>query len=338
VPPGFTTHSDPVAGFAIDYPAEWFITVPPVESRPNAQAYTASLRSISPVSARPRGEPFPPDETGIDVTVWRTKATSFDEAVQERRTEIQNSELGTQITSEEFWTLSGGLPAVRWQLETAQAGTVAEVMTLLNGNRIMVDGMGNLAPFDAIARSLRPIAQGGSGVAPAIPVSTPGAGTTYPYAALGVSLVIPAEWELCTNTDLSRLFCRKQAELGGPAFPRFYLTVLPSGFTNEDASAYNFISEDVVKAVMGLPVGQSLATNALPEYSTFTRLPDTTVGDLPAVVIENARVWEGGPNTKDRRVLVKVGAAIYMLGTYYETTDELAEFEQALAGVTITAR
>ena len=42
------------------------------------------------------------------MTVYRTKATTFEEVVRERREEILNSELGTKITGEEYWTLPGG--------------------------------------------------------------------------------------------------------------------------------------------------------------------------------------------------------------------------------------
>ena len=37
----------------------------------------------------------------------------------------------------------------------------------------------------------------------------------------------------------------------------------------------------------------------------------------------DGKVWEGGQNTKDRRVLVKVDTSVYMFGTYYETAAEL---------------
>ena len=168
-------------------------------------------------------------------------------------------------------------------------------------------------------------------------IDYPAGWSTYTDAALGASLAVPLEWEVCQNTGWSRLFCLKQAAAGGPAFPRFYVTVLPQGFTNADASAYNFISEEHVKALMALPVGSSRATNDLPAYSTFTRLSDTTVSGLPGVVIENPKVWEGGTSTRDRRVLVRVGTSTYMLGTYYETPAQLEEFERVLGGVRISA-
>ncbi|MGE5602992.1 MAG: hypothetical protein ACM30E_08070 [Nitrososphaerales archaeon] len=337
VPAGFTTYRDAAAGFAIDYPAGWSITAPPVEIRPQAQAYTASLRSDPQSSVHPGGQPIAPGETGIDVTVVRTSAATLDEALAERRAEILSSELGVTITEEFEVELPGGLRAVRRQLDTAQVGTVAELTTFLNGKRIMVTGMGNLDRFDMIARSLRPIPQGGSGESPATPTGTPGAGTTYSDAELGFSLAVPAGWRLCQDSGFSRLFCRVPAP-SGPVFPRFYVTLLPPGFTNADASAYNFMSEADVAALTALAAGQSYTTAGTPGYSTFARLPDIVVDERPAVVVENAKVWEGGPGTKDRRVLVKVATGTYMFGTYYQTAEELAEFENALEGVRISAQ
>ena len=48
-------------------------------------------------------------------------------------------------------------------------------------------------------------------------------------------------------------------------------------------------------------------------------------------MIENHKVWEGERGTRDRRVLLSRGAGTYMLGTYYETPEELGVFEQVLA-------
>ena len=150
------------------------------------------------------------------MTVVRTQATTLEEALAERRAEILNSELGVTITSEFEVELPSGLRAVRRQLETAQAGTVAELTTFLRGNRIMVTGMGNLDQFDAIARTLRPIDVEPSGTGTPTAVGTPVAGMPYTDAAFGFSVVVPAEWELCQDSGLSRLFCRKQDEAERP--------------------------------------------------------------------------------------------------------------------------
>ncbi|MBE2236003.1 MAG: hypothetical protein IAE85_21105 [Anaerolinea sp.] len=52
---------------------------------------------------------------------------------------------------------------------------------------------------------------------------------------------------------------------------------------------------------------------------------------VTGVAVEAARVWEGAPGTRDRRVLLRRGSTLFMLGAYYETPEELHTFEQALA-------
>jgi len=81
-------------------------------------------------------------------------------------------------------------------------------------------------------------------------------------------------------------------------------------------------------------VGEALALDPNTEFSTYTRLTDMPVAGEMGAVIENTRVWEGGPETKDRRVLVRHGTATYMLGVYYEKAEELEAFHAILASLT----
>ncbi len=60
------------------------------------------------------------------------------------------------LLTEANWTLPGGLKAVRWQVESA-FGQAAVVVTVINGQTVMVSGFGDEAVFDAVARTLRPI-------------------------------------------------------------------------------------------------------------------------------------------------------------------------------------
>jgi hypothetical protein len=125
------------------------------------------------------------------------------------------------------------------------------------------------------------------------------------------------------------VFCGGE-DTGGPSFPVFFITVIPSGFDNADASAYNFLQEEALQELVNLEVGSSMATEAIPEYYTFTRLPDLTIGGEDFVLVENTRVWEAPAGVKDRRALLAAGGNLYMLGTYYETVEELETFETVL--------
>lgn len=163
-------------------------------------------------------------------------------------------------------------------------------------------------------------------------VALPADWQSYRDSELGFSLTHPREWEICTTTEHSRLFCDTNNQSGGPSFPLYYVTRTPPNFTNQDASAYNFVTPATIQAFANLKVGASLTSGEPnPEFSTFTRLPDATVNGETALVVENARVWEGGAKTKDRRVFVRHGDDWYMIGTYYESPAELARFEDVLA-------
>jgi hypothetical protein len=160
--------------------------------------------------------------------------------------------------------------------------------------------------------------------------AVPGDWLDYTDEKLGFSFAHPSNWELTQGTGQSRLFHLKQTEPTGPTFPIFYVTVIPAGFTNADVSAYNFWSTDEVAAALAPKVGASGEVNGAAGYNIYTRLPDITMDGLPGVVVENAHVWEGGADTKDRRVLIVSDGTVYMLGTYYATPEELEVFEQVM--------
>jgi hypothetical protein len=154
-----------------------------------------------------------------------------------------------------------------------------------------------------------------------------------PYAddVFGFSLMHPPSWELTQQTEQSRLFNVKQTEPTGPTFPVFYFTVMPEGFTNETAEAYNFWNAEEVAAALALEVGATGEIHGAPGYNTYTRLPDVVVDGVPGVVVESERVWDGEPDTRDRRVLVVRGDTVYMFGTYYKAPTESRVSEQILA-------
>ncbi len=82
--------------------------------------------------------------------------------------------------------------------------------------------------------------------------NTPTSGQTHADPAYGFTLTYPAQWEICQTTEHSRLFCLTQTEPRGPGFPVFYVSIIPAGFTNPDASVYNFIAEEKLRDVWAL--------------------------------------------------------------------------------------
>jgi hypothetical protein len=150
---------------------------------------------------------------------------------------------------------------------------------------------------------------------------------------LGYQLAHAPDWELTTTTPYSRVFTRRGTE--GPSFPVFYVTVVPNGLTNEQADAYNFVAAETLRSLASLAIGSSTAFDAIPDYSTFTRLENTSVNGREALVIENSQVWEGGQDIKDRRVITPGQDKVYMLGTYYDSPDDLENFQKALGAFQI---
>ncbi|MGH2523897.1 MAG: hypothetical protein ACRDH2_15435, partial [Anaerolineales bacterium] len=108
--------------------------------------------------------------------------------------------------------------------------------------------------------------------------SQPANWQTYSDPTYGYAVAVPPEWEVCTETEHSRLWCAPSAQPGAPSFPAFYVSVTPAGFTNTDASVYNFFSEEVVRSLAALPVGEAYTIDSpIPEFTTYTRLTDIVV-------------------------------------------------------------
>jgi len=161
--------------------------------------------------------------------------------------------------------------------------------------------------------------------------------------ALGVQFTRPASWEQCQVTALSRLYCVAGPPTENPvAPPAFYITLLPPGFMNEDASAYNWWAPDELAAAFAAAVGEQFTSPRAPtgyeQYHRYARLADVTVDGLSAIVVENERPWGIAAGTKDRRVLVRLGAGALVLGTYYTTDSELLIFEEVVAAFRIGTR
>jgi hypothetical protein len=157
---------------------------------------------------------------------------------------------------------------------------------------------------------------------------------TFTEPTYGYTVSFPGEWEPCTETRYSRLFCEIQEEpagLGPP--PRLYISVIPQDSTNADGEVYNFMPGETIREFLSLPAGESRLKepNAFPpEYFTYTRLPDRTVAGRTAAVIENAKVWEAPEGTKDRVYLIVTEGVTYMIGMYYETPEQQEMFETVL--------
>ncbi len=152
----------------------------------------------------------------------------------------------------------------------------------------------------------------------------------------GVQFARPGNWEQCQVTGLSRAYCVAGPPTENPiAPPAFYFTLLPPGFMNEDASAYNWWSPDELAAAFATGIGEQFTSPRAPagyeKYHTYTHLADVMVDGFSAIVVENERPWGIAVGTKDRRVLIRLGAGALVLGTYYRTEEESQAFEEVAA-------
>jgi hypothetical protein len=148
-----TTYTDDLAGFSLDYPADWFIDASAAANADQAFAYSVGIATWdlrnppTPSGKNPNG--IPEGGTKIDVNVVREQKTLEEVAAQQAE-----NESGSPILARKDVTLAGGLPGVILDVE-GFAGPIRTLITTLNGNVIYVSGYGNLENFEAIALTLR---------------------------------------------------------------------------------------------------------------------------------------------------------------------------------------
>ena len=139
-----TTFTGELAGFAIDYPADWFTIGAPDEA---ASAYAITLVSYDPNTVT-GNEGQIPGENKIDIYV-QPDITGLDTLAQQNKEEVT-------LVNETLWELDG-IPAHRMQVIGRFGDEVDILCVILNGRGITLAGFGDSAQFDAVARTLRPL-------------------------------------------------------------------------------------------------------------------------------------------------------------------------------------
>jgi hypothetical protein len=143
------TYEDPVAGFALDYPASW--TVGPTEqySRGGITAFTSWSRPAD----RPPGE-TPPGETRMDVTVQQWDPDNDLEAFIAQRKGAWDAS-GTDVVSDSHWTRADGRSAVGFVVRGSDGAEAYFFFTTLGGDYLVISGSGDTALLAEIAATLR---------------------------------------------------------------------------------------------------------------------------------------------------------------------------------------
>lgn len=181
------TYRDPVAGFELDYPTSWNLTPIGDEAKKNSIIYSATIFSFAPGQGGSEG--IPPGASKMDIGVIKNGAQSLRASLDMRKQEFANGGLDQKIQSEQEWVLEGGLKAVRLQV-SSRFGESVEVLTALNGNTILLGGLGDPKLIDTIARTLRPIDTSSN--------DTP----QYRFEEGAFSLQLPASWQAFGPTKI----------------------------------------------------------------------------------------------------------------------------------------
>jgi LysM repeat protein len=152
------TYRDQVGGWEIDYPDTWSLTDVTEQIRQESVGYSVTITSWQP--QEPGIEGIPEGGSKVDIGVTRDGATSAEAAIEARRAEITAGDMGNRILFEEPWDLTSGLSGVHWMIQTANGETIHEFVTAINGNRIVISGLGDESQFEQIVSTLRPFEAG----------------------------------------------------------------------------------------------------------------------------------------------------------------------------------
>jgi|GEM_PF-904360 len=143
----WATHRDGEIGYALDYPADWYVR--------GGSGAVAVLTSFEPDEAGHGG--IAADQTKIDILVVdevpedQSELQALQDLIDEAETEA------SRVVRQEQWPLAGDLPATRLQIESESVGEVALLLTVMHGRDLVLAGYGDLTRFDEIACTLRPL-------------------------------------------------------------------------------------------------------------------------------------------------------------------------------------
>ncbi len=136
--------ADPYAQIQLSFPAGWSIT--PVDEAIKAEANSYITLIESPPDAVPSGIPM-----RLELVVLKG-GDNYEKALELRMEELRGH--GWVAERSEGLNLPSGEPANIFWLTTPE-GQIAQMVTVINGNTILLTGMGDLFLFNPIAASLQ---------------------------------------------------------------------------------------------------------------------------------------------------------------------------------------
>ena len=160
--------------------------------------------------------------------------------------------------------------------------------------------------------------------APPTPTVPPGWERYTDSGQCGYAIDHPSNMEGAKQDTYSSILSPTAAEPGGP-FPNFiYISVIPDDFPrsgDEPGIIYNYDPAES-RTLLNMQVGESGALRDDPTtapWFTYTRLPDTTLGDQAAQTYENTQPWEFPLGTKEIRYYLQGDGCTYLIGGYLAT-------------------
>lgn len=142
-----STYTDTATGITVDYPAAWSLTEPTEAIKATSQTYSATVHSWTPEPGGQGG--IPAGGTKFDLTVVKEGPTDLD-AFAGAHPEWAPPDAARVA-------LRSGQPAIRLELADTQGGPGPTVqwLAVIEGQPVILSGVGDLALVDAVAQSLR---------------------------------------------------------------------------------------------------------------------------------------------------------------------------------------
>jgi hypothetical protein len=150
--PMFQTYMNSDAGFAFDYPIDWYH-----QEFAGAAPFGFGLTTYDP--AFPPTQAAPDDPSVISINFGLLPPAHNIESVAEwavqYRREIEHN--NRQLQAEELLTLPSGLQAIHFRVISRSGMTVDRVLVMINGQRLVIGAQGDFQQVRQVLGTLRPL-------------------------------------------------------------------------------------------------------------------------------------------------------------------------------------
>jgi hypothetical protein len=159
---------------------------------------------------------------------------------------------------------------------------------------------------------------------PPTPTVAPGWERVEKQGECSYVIDFPAEMDTTSQGMYSSIWSHTSQEPGGP-FPNFvYVSVIPDDLPQSGGGEEIIYNYDPVetRTLLSMQVGESHSLREDPNLTswfTYTRLPDTTLGNQAAQTYENEQPWEFPPGTRETRYYLQARGCTYLVGGYLST-------------------